>query len=311
MKPSFHHYNSLSSGELVLEQSSARKLRLKEYWELTKPRLSFLSILTAIVGYLVANPARDVQALITLVIGTALAAGGAASLNQWLEHEVDALMVRTKNRPIPSGQVSPLNAFSYGVLLSMVGCIVVGMGNNWLASALTFSTIFSYVCVYTPLKRVTPWSIQIGAIPGALPPLIGWAAATNELSDLGWILFAILFTWQIPHFMAIAWMYREDYARANMPMLPILDPSGKSTARHSVVYCILLLGISILPCVLKYMTWVYGIAAFVLGLYYLYQTLVFARLKNPNLAARKLFFASILYLPAILLVMVLDRWLLI
>ncbi len=306
-----HSSNSVSNPEMAVESSIIRRLRLREYWELTKPRLSFLSVITAIVGYLVANPVRDGGTLIALIIGTAFAAGGAGALNQWLERKVDARMARTKHRPIPSGQVSAQGACIYGLLLSGIGCWVITQGTNSLAGSLTVLTLGSYLWVYTPLKRVTSWSTQIGAIPGALPPLMGWAAARGELNTLGWILFAILFTWQIPHFMAIAWTYRQDYAEGGMPMLSVIEPSGNRAARQAIFYCVLLLGISLLPVYLGYTTWFYGTCALGAGIYFLYRALIFSKSAQRDLPARKLFFASIFYLPLVLAILVLDRWLLI
>jgi protoheme IX farnesyltransferase len=301
---------SVSGTESVLDHAATRT-RLKEYWELTKPRLSLLSIITAIVGYLVANPSRNFTELFALIIGTAFAAGGAGTLNQWLEREVDARMVRTRNRPLPSGQIKPLHAFVYGMALSVSGCCVVTFGTNLLAGVLTVATLISYLCVYTPMKRISPWSIQVGAIPGALPPLIGWAAAMGDVSGLGWILFGVLFAWQIPHFMAIAWTYRKDYALGGMPMLPVIEPTGSKAARESIFYCVLLLVISVMPVFLGYTTWVYGSIAVLLGAYYLKRAIDFAVKEDREVTARKLFFASISYLPFLLAVLVIDRWLLI
>lgn len=285
--------------------------KLSLYWELTKPRLSFLSIITAIVGYLVANPIRDAQVLSALILGTAFSAGSAGVLNQWLEREVDARMARTRNRPLPSFSVSPLGALLWGLFLGGAGTVVLLLGTNVLATCLSLATIISYILVYTPLKQITPWCTHIGAIPGALPPLIGWAAAEGTLGGLGWILFAMLFAWQIPHFMAIAWTYRDDYAEANMPMLSVVNPSGERVIRHCNVFTWFLLFSSLLPTVLGYCSWAYGICALCAGAYFVVRARAFSQSEDRSKAARKLFFASIFYLPFILAVLVLDRWLLI
>lgn len=293
----------------ILAGISREKLSL--YWELTKPRLSFLSIITAIVGYLVANPVRDSLVLVALILGTALSAGSAGVLNQWLEREVDARMARTRNRPLPSSSVSPLGALLWGLSLGVIGTVVLLLGTNVLATCLSLATILSYILVYTPLKQVTPWCTHIGAIPGALPPLIGWAAAEGSIGPLGWILFAMLFAWQIPHFMAIAWTYRDDYADANMPMLTVVDPGGERVIRHCNVFTWLLLLSSVLPAILGFCTWAYGVCALLSGGYFVVRARAFSRAEDRTKTARKLFFASIFYLPFILAALVLDRWLLI
>ena len=192
------------------------KGKLNAYYELTKPRLSMLSVFTATVGYLVARPDFELLLLLALVAGTALAAGSAAALNQWIEREIDARMKRTRSRPLPSGQTEPKEALIYGLILGLAGCLLLWIGVNTLAALLALATLLSYLLLYTPLKQKGPWSTEIGTIPGALPPLIGWAAAEGQITPLGWILFALLITWQMPHFMAIAWLFREDYKQAGV-----------------------------------------------------------------------------------------------
>ncbi len=208
--------------------------RIDDFYELTKPRLSFMSVVTAVAGYLSADPIRDFSVLFSLLVGTSLAAGGAAVLNQWLEREADAKMVRTKDRAIPAGRITPIHAFIYGMGLSILGCWLLYKGANLLACTLTAATIASYVLLYTPLKRFTTWNTLVGAIPGALPPLIGWAAAEGRISTLGWILFAILFLWQMPHFFAIAWTHRKDYAQGGFVMLSNADSTGQKV-RDSIL----------------------------------------------------------------------------
>lgn len=283
--------------------------RWKDYYELTKPRLSFMSVITALIGYLSADPTSNFGALASLLIGTSLAAGGAAVLNQWLEREADAKMLRTKDRPIPAGRIAPYNALVYGMGLSIFGCYLLYAGANPLAGLLTAATVLSYVLLYTPLKKITTWNTLVGALPGALPPLIGWAAAENSISTLGWILFAILFLWQMPHFFAIAWMYREDYDRGGFVMLSSADETGVKVARQSIFYGCALVITTLLPTLLGYASWGYGAIAILAGCYILRPAVAFLDPNQRDVAARRLFIASILYLPALLLPLVLDLWL--
>jgi protoheme IX farnesyltransferase len=245
-----------------------------------------------------------------LLIGTSLAAGGAAVLNQWLEREADARMVRTKDRPIPAGRVAPLYALVYGMGLSVIGCYLLYAGANPLAGLLTAATIASYVLLYTPLKKLTTWNTIIGAIPGALPPLIGWAAAEGRISTLGWILFAILFLWQMPHFFAIAWTHRKDYEQGGFIMLSSADANGQKLARQAFAFCLALVVSTLLPTLLGYASWGYGAVAILAGCYILRPAWSFLSSDSRDAAARKLFFASIFYLPALLIPLVLDLWLL-
>lgn len=266
--------------------------------------------MTAIVGYLAADPVRDLGVLFSLLIGTSLAAGGAAVLNQWLERVADAQMVRTRNRPIPAGYIAPAQALVFGLVLSTGGTFLLSSGANLLAGCLTAATIASYVLLYTPLKRLTTWNTLIGAVPGALPPLIGWAAAEGRISTLGWILFAILFLWQMPHFFAIAWTHREDYAKGGFVMLSNADTTGVKVARQTLLFSAALVVSTLLPVLLGYATWIYGLVAGLGGLYILRPSLAFLKSDQRDAAARKLFLASIFYLPALLIPLVLDLWLL-
>ncbi len=284
--------------------------KLGAYWELTKPRLSLLSVITALAGYLAANPVRDAGKLIALVIGTSLAAGGAAALNQWLERDLDARMARTRTRPLPMGQISLVGALLWGLVLSYTGTWLLFKYVNGLSALLGVATIVSYILVYTPLKTRTPWCTHMGAIPGALPPLIGWAAATGTVSGLGWVLFGVLFAWQIPHFMAIAWTYRRDYAQAAMPMITVVEPSGRRAAREAFFFSVLLLGVSVWPVFLGQVGWFYGSVALVCGVYMIMRAWSFLKATSKDRAARKLFFASIFYLPPVLAALVIDQWLL-
>ncbi|MEN8662649.1 MAG: heme o synthase [Lentimonas sp.] len=298
-----------SSHSASSESTVLLRARLDDFYELTKPRLSFLSVLTAVVGYLAADPSRNFSVLISLLIGTSFAAGGAAVLNQWLEREADAKMVRTQDRPIPAGRVNPVHAFIYGMCLSVLGCYILYAGANLLAGTLTAATIVSYVLLYTPLKRLTTWNTLIGAIPGALPPLIGWAAAEGRISTLGWILFAILFLWQMPHFFAIAWTHRKDYAQGGFVMLSNADANGRKVAVQALIFCLALVVSTLLPSILGYASWIYGSIAAIAGIYILRPSIAFLNESKRDVAARKLFFASIFYLPALLFPLVLDLWL--
>lgn len=278
-----------------------------DYFELTKPRLSFMSILTALVGYLAADAERNLLVLGSLLVGTSLAAGGAAALNQWMEHESDARMARTRRRPVPAGIVSPVAALSFGFGLSLLGCLVLFLGANALSANLAAITILTYIFAYTPLKKVTVHNTLVGAVPGAIPPLIGWAAATEGLNPLGWMLFAILFLWQLPHFYAIAWMHRNDYQQAGYRMLPQVDLSGQKTARDSLIYTLALVVCSLLPLIPGFTGWLYGGVALILGTIFMLRAWDF--LNQPDQrdrTARALFLTSILYLPVLLLALVLD-----
>ncbi len=291
------------------ESEVSFRKRIEDFYELTKPRLSFLSVITAVVGYLSANPSRDLGILMSLLFGTSLAAGGAAVLNQWLERHADAKMIRTQERAIPAGRVDPTHALIYGLSLSIAGCAILYVGANLLSAALTAITVITYILVYTPLKQLTTWNTIIGAIPGALPPLIGWAAATGTIDLLGWILFAILFLWQIPHFFAIAWTYRKDYAQGGFVMLSNADETGRKVALQSFLFCLALIISTLLPVLTGKASWLYGIVAIATGLYILRPAIEFLKADQRDAAARKLFFASIFYLPALLFPLVLDLWL--
>lgn len=268
-----------------------------------------MSVVTAIIGYLAANPSRDFGVLASLIIGTSLAAGGAAVLNQWLEREADAKMVRTKDRPIPSGQIIPYNALMYGLGLSIFGSYLLYAGANPLAGLLTATTVASYVLLYTPLKSLTTWNTLIGAVPGALPPLIGWAAAEGRISTLGWILFAVLFLWQMPHFFAIAWTYRKDYLKGGFVMLSNVDENGAAVARQSFAFAIALVISTLLPTLLGYASLGYGAVAVIAGCYILRPAWLFLNAEKRDASARRLFITSIFYLPALLIPLVLDLWL--
>ena len=252
------------------------------YYELTKPRLSFLSVVTALIGYLAALPRHDSALSLHFLMGTALCAAGAAALNQWFEREPDSLMKRTQDRPLPAGQVSSNSALLFGLALSIAGSLQLYWGVNALAATLGAATILTYVAIYTPMKRVSRWATEFGAIPGAIPPLIGWAAAEGTITTLGWILFGILLMWQIPHFMAIAWLYRDDYERGGFPMLSVIDRNGDRVARWALLNTYALLIASALPVLLGYCQWIYGGVASTFGLWFFVKCLRFQKAEGRD-----------------------------
>ena len=278
-----------------------------DYLELTKPRLSMLSVLTALVGYAVERPFAGGLSLLWVLIGTSLAAGGVATLNQWMEHETDAKMKRTAHRPIPAGRVPTGSAFVLGSLMCMGALMLIFARVGSLAALFALLTIVAYLGWYTPAKRSSRWSTEIGAVAGALPPLIGTAAAVGRISPIGWILFGIMFFWQIPHFMAVAWTYRGDYAAVHFPMLPVRDESGRNVARWAFVATVLLVLVSLLPFVFGLADGWYAAAATGAGAWMLWRAAAFLRGAGRDLAARKLFLASIGYLPLALAALVADR----
>jgi protoheme IX farnesyltransferase len=279
----------------------------RDYVELTKPRLSLLSVLTAMVGYFCARPPSNPPKFLLLLVGTSLAAGGVAALNQWMEHDTDAQMKRTADRPIPTGKVPTGSAFVLGWLMCAAALFLLFGWVDRFAAMFTLLTIISYLGWYTPAKRTSIWSTEIGAIAGAFPPLIGWCAGEGRVTSLGWILFGVLFFWQIPHFMAVAWTYRRDYSAVHFPMLAVRDESGSRVAAWSMVNTVAVVIVSLLPVALGHATRVYGLAAAVCGAWFLWRAVVFLHRDGRDSAARKLFFASIIYLPLVLGALVADR----
>lgn len=275
--------------------------------DLFKARLTTLVVLTTLAGfYMGSQGAMNGWLLLHCILGTALLASGAAALNQLLEHSLDARMQRTEARPIPAGHLQPDSVLLLGASISALGLIYLALKVNLLTSVLGAATLISYLFIYTPLKRITPFNTIVGAVPGALPPLMGWTAARNAVSIEGWTLFAILFFWQLPHFLAIAWLYREDYAKAGFRMLPVVDITGERTARSTISHTLGLLPISLCPFLFKLTGSVYFFGALVLSLIFLYFAVRFAReLTIGN--ARKLFLYSIIYLPLLLGLMVFDK----
>lgn len=277
------------------------------YADLIKARLTMLVLLTTLVGFYVGfQGPMDYLLMFHALLGTALVASGAAALNQLLEREYDAKMRRTADRPLPSGRLQPVTVMLFGGVCAVAGLAHLALLVNSLTSVIGAVTLVSYLFIYTPLKRVTWLNTAVGAVPGALPPLMGWTAARGDLGGGGWALFALLAFWQIPHFFAIAWIYKEEYAKAGFQMLPQVDPDGSRTAQQAVSHTLGLLPISVCPFLFHLAGPVYLAGAILLGAAYLWYAIQFAkRLDTPS--AKKLFLASILYLPLILILLVVDK----
>jgi heme o synthase len=280
---------------------------MRDYVELTKPRITALILVCTAVGYWFGcKPPFHFPTLLHLLLGTALMASGTAALNQWYEVDSDARMRRTCQRPIPAGRIQPSRGLAFGALLSTAGFAELWFGTNALAAALGLFTLLSYILVYTPLKRRSTACTTVGALPGAMPPLIGYAAASGNLDARALALFLILSVWQFPHFYAIAWMYREDYARGGIRMLPAIEPDGESTARRIVVASVLLIPISLIPRVLGMTGPIYPAAAIAAGLAPLYFGVRLVR-ERTYPRARHVLLASVIYLPALFAIMVMNR----
>lgn len=278
-----------------------------DFWDLTKPEISFLVTLSALAGFLLGSPGEaDGWRLCWTLAGTALSAAGGGVLNHYLERGFDARMRRTANRPLPSGRIRAPHALGFGVLLCAAGVAVLAALVGTLTTVLAALTIGLYLFVYTPLKRKTVLNTVVGTVPGALPALGGYAAATGTLGAGGWILFLILAFWQMPHFLSLAWMYRKDYARAGYAMLPVAEPDGGSTVRQTLLFTLLLAGVSIVPSLLGLTGWVYGAGALVLGLWFLVPAYAFYRTRTVR-EARRVLIASILYIPLLVVLIFVDR----
>jgi protoheme IX farnesyltransferase len=285
----------------------AARSRANDFVALAKPRLNVLVVASSLAGYVMGGgDLSNAVRVVFTVVGTALVAGGASAFNQVIERGADSLMRRTRLRPVPDGRLQPAESLVFATALSVFGLLILAAGVNILSAAVALTTLLTYALIYTPLKRRSSLSTVVGAIPGALPPVIGWAAARDGLSQGAWVLFGIVFLWQLPHFLAIAWIYREDYARAGFPMLPVIEPDGRSTARQAVFYCSALLPVSLAPTLLGMTNTAYFAAALVLGLLFLGLTLKFARTR-ASADARRLFFGSIIYLPILWILMIAGR----
>jgi protoheme IX farnesyltransferase len=289
---------------------------MRHYIALTKPRVTWLIMMSAGIGYFFGLPnasswpefLRHIHlfSLLNTIIGTALIASGTAALNQWFERDADRKMRRTAGRPLPLGRLTPGSALAFGAALSVAGFTELWLGVNLLSGLIGAFTLAMYLFLYTPLKQRTWWSTTVGAIPGAMPPLIGYAAAAGGLTVEAWILAAILFLWQFPHFYAIAWMYKEDYAQAGIRMLPVVEPDCRSTARQMVLYGIALIPVSLLPVAFRMSGNIYLAGALGLGLWFLYSGVRVA-VERSATRARAVLMASVLYLPLIYGLMLFDR----
>jgi len=285
----------------------AAPARVADFVELTKPRITFLVLVTTAVGYaLGVGPSFHPAVFLSLLVGTAFVSGGASALNQWAERDADARMARTCSRPLPAGRLVPTDALAFGLAISAVGIALLAGAVDGLTALLASVSLGGYVLAYTPLKRVTSLCTLVGAVPGAIPPMMGWAAARGTLDREAWALFAVLFLWQLPHFLSIAWIYRDDYARAGFPMLPVTDPDGRSTARQTVAYAAALVPVTLLAGAFAAAGQGYLWSAVGLGAVFVGCAIVFA-VKRSVRAARIVFLVSVLYLPAVLGLMVFDR----
>jgi heme o synthase len=281
--------------------------RWRDFYELIKPRMNLLILGTTTVGFsLAARTTDDWKRLPNALIGTALCAASAAILNQLLEKEHDARMLRTANRPLPTGRISERNALVLGVAAGVLGGIYLLLLVNWMTALLGTATLTSYVLIYTPLKRVTTLNTIVGAVPGAVPPMMGWTAVTGSLALPALALFGILFVWQVPHFLAIATLYRDDYRRGGFKMLPVDDPDLRRTGRQILLYSAALFPVSLLPVMAAVGGRVYTVSAVVLGIIFFAFALSCAT-RRTRAEARKLFFASIIYLPVLLAILMMDQ----
>ena len=290
---------------VVLEARPSFGAITRDYLELSKSRIVLMVLITTAAGYLFAPHRVDPWLLVNALIGTALVAAGTNALNQYVEREHDRKMHRTRTRPLPAGRITPRAALLFSSAIAVIGTVYLGLTVNWLTAALGAFTLTSYIFVYTPLKRISTICTLVGAIPGAVPPLMGWTAATNALTLGGWIVFGMLFFWQLPHFMAISWMYRDDYARGGFAMLSVQDHDGAAVARQAIFYSIALLAVSVLPFVFGMSGVAYLIGAVVSCAALLAAAVRFARDRGvPN--ARRMFMMSNLYLLTVMLLLVVN-----
>lgn len=281
--------------------------RISAFIELTKPRIAFMLVLTSAAGfYLGTKGSFDLVLFANAMIGICLLAFGVATLNQYLERRTDVLMERTARRPIPTSRVTPNEALIFGIIQCLVSEIYLFVLVNPLTAALGVTVIVGYVLLYTPLKTRTSASTAIGALPGAMPPLMGWTSSANEITLGAWALFAMLFLWQFPHFLAIAWMYRDQYAKAGIKMLPVVEPSGKLTARQIVLFALMLVPVSLAPFFLGFAGPIFLVGALILGIWFLVESARSARSKTIE-GARRLLMVSVLYLPLVFLLAVIDH----
>jgi protoheme IX farnesyltransferase len=290
------------------EEKPSFRSRIAAYYELTKPGITRLVLLTTGVGFYIASPAGGVDflRLIHTLIGTVLAASGTHALNEYVERDIDRLMLRTSRRPLPSGRIRPGEALLFAASLAAVGIVYVGFLVNVTTAAVILASLVSYVFIYTPLKRRTSLCTLVGAVPGALPILAGWTATGRPIEIGAWILFAIVFLWQIPHFLALAWMFRDDYRNAGFVMISLDDVDGRGTGRQIFNYTAALLPVSLLSSAIGLTGWIYFAGALAIGAAFLAIALA-ALIRRDKVWSRRLFFASVLYLPAVLFFMVVDK----
>ncbi len=288
--------------------SAAARAKLAAFVELTKPRITFLVVLTTAAGFFLGSPAGALNyvAFLHTIIGTTLLSSGIATLNQYMERELDGRMRRTAARPLPAKKLTSAQAFIFGLILTVVAELYLGVFVNWLSALCGLSVIIGYLCLYTPLKTRTSLSTLVGAFPGAVPPLLGWAAATNHIGVEAWVLFAIMFVWQFPHFFAIAWMYREDYARAGILMLPVVEPEGRLTKQQIVLWTLMLVPVSLAPAVFGIAGAIYFYGALVIGALFLWSSIA-AFVSLSSRSARRVLLASVLYLPILFGLMVFKQ----
>ncbi|HSP62747.1 MAG TPA: heme o synthase [Pyrinomonadaceae bacterium] len=306
MKTDAIELHSTLASRAVVPAFSLRE-KASAYVELTKPRITFLIVLTSAAGFCLGSRGTVDYLLLThAMVGVALLSSGLATINQFMERDLDALMRRTADRPLPTGRLLPFEALWFGLALTLTAEVYLASFVNLLTAGLGLTIIVGYLLLYTPLKTRTTLSTAVGAFPGAMPPLIGWAAARGQVDLAAWVLFAILFLWQFPHFLAIAWMYREDYGRAGIRMLPVVEPEGRVTGQQIVAFTIMLIPVSLLPALMGISGRFYFVAAIGLGLLFLVSS-VRAALSKSNQHARQLLLASVLYLPLLFGVMVLNR----
>lgn len=293
--------------EVIAVPSSKRDSLVRDFIELTKPEITFLVALSSVGGFILAPIEHfDAVAFVSLLIGVCLTSAGASTLNHWLERDKDALMRRTMSRPLPAGRISPNTARNFGCLLIAAGVGLLCPLTNPLTGAIALATALIYLFVYTPLKQRSTWNTLVGTLPGALPALGGWTAATGSVGWGGAAVFGILAAWQMPHFLSLAWMYRKDYQRAGYVMLPVAEPDGASTVRQTLLYTILLVAVSFTPVMLGLSGWLYFVGAAVLGLWFLHAAAAFYRSYSMQ-DARRVLRVSIGYIPVLVVVMLLDR----
>jgi protoheme IX farnesyltransferase len=297
----------VATAEVQETRATGFREKLAAYLELTKPRIAFMLVLTSAAGfYLGSTGGFNLGLFVNAMLGITLLAFGVATLNQYIERNIDTLMERTAGRPLPMGKLTPLEALIFGTMLCAVAEVYLLFLVNGLTALLGLTVIVGYVLLYTPLKTRTTASTAIGALPGAMPPLMGWTAASGNITLGAWALFVLLFLWQFPHFLAIASMYKDQYAKAGILMLPVVEKDGRITARQIVLFTVMLLPVSLAPFFLGFAGWIYLAGAILLGTWFLWTSIIAARAKTVE-KSRKLLLVSVLYLPAIFALMVLDH----